>query len=630
MYRSTTLSYEYNEVPFLQAVGSAFLGFLVYLICITLIVSVQLAIPKPEAAKTSPDLFLPTAVPSLDRIFEPLRDSDPIGRLAQKITRAHRRPDPIGWSTQKVAVFFRPVPRDVGRGLLNYDASSTVTAISSGHLAAFFVLLLTLIFYVWIGRQEFLRLVNGEPPAVPALCYVLLLLMVLCWGLSGLTFILDRWRIPVLIPIVALLAITSWKGPDYFYPVMGREQTYTTEAPSNDSIIVVAANGGGIQAAAWTARVLTGLEEKCRKACNDDFGGSVRLISSVSGGSVGTMYFVNEYTNGRLPDRKKELEQIVGRAKGSGLDQIAWGLLYPDLARTFIPFPLRMEWDRGRTLEEAWLRKDMPWDNRMGIKEGLSEWRKDAEEGRRPAVIFNTTIVETGERLPLGTTKLPQDSPGQIGVDRLLGDAEPSIITAVRLSASFPYVSPAARADVSVPQQAHLVDGGYYDNYGISSLVDWLDEELEGDSRIRRVLVLEIRGAPSGPGARGQEENCPTEPLDPRDPKSNQQWFFQILAPPSTALNVRNTGQRTHNDVELDLLQGKWATNEGHRVEITRAVFEFDGADPPLSWHLTEQQKRRIEEEWRNELEEPNNRCAGWKRVKNFMNEQAEGNRRQP
>jgi hypothetical protein len=62
---------------------------------------------------------------------------------------------------------------------------------------------------------------------------------------------------------------------------------------------VVAVNGGGIQAAAWAAQVLAGLEEACREeGCGREFDEEVRLISSVSGGSVGTMYFVNEYTDG--------------------------------------------------------------------------------------------------------------------------------------------------------------------------------------------------------------------------------------------------------------------------------------------------------------------------------------------
>jgi hypothetical protein len=54
----------------------------------------------------------------------------------------------------------------------------------------------------------------------------------------------------------------------------------------------VAAAGGGIQAAAWTARVLTGLEEICAEKRPGRFVQSLKLLSGVSGGSVGIMYFV--------------------------------------------------------------------------------------------------------------------------------------------------------------------------------------------------------------------------------------------------------------------------------------------------------------------------------------------------
>jgi hypothetical protein len=53
--------------------------------------------------------------------------------------------------------------------------------------------------------------------------------------------------------------------------------------------VVVAASGGGITASLWTARVLTALQGEV----GTDFTRSIRLISSVSGGSVGTMYFLD-------------------------------------------------------------------------------------------------------------------------------------------------------------------------------------------------------------------------------------------------------------------------------------------------------------------------------------------------
>ncbi len=49
---------------------------------------------------------------------------------------------------------------------------------------------------------------------------------------------------------------------------------------SPQSLVVVAASGGGIQASGWTAQVLGGLQE----SIGEDFTKKTALISSVSGG----------------------------------------------------------------------------------------------------------------------------------------------------------------------------------------------------------------------------------------------------------------------------------------------------------------------------------------------------------
>jgi hypothetical protein len=121
----------------------------------------------------------------------------------------------------------------------------------------------------------------------------------------------------------------------------------------------------------------------------------------------------------------------------------------------------------------------------------------------------------------------------------------------------------------------------------MSSLVEWLDAELER-GKVKEVLVVRIHGAPTGDDSGDQ-------------PKSNRRWFYQVFAPLSTLLNVRQTGQLAYSDITLDLLREKW---EG-KVRITPVVFEFDnpdGSDPPLSWHLNEEEKDAIEKSWENEL----------------------------
>lgn len=576
-----------------------------------------------EIVGKSPDLLMPTAAP--------LAASSLLDRA-----RRHRPKEGVAeWATGFID---RLLPEDAKPGYLERTKDGDVL-ILSGHVAAGVLLTLTFLIYLAIGVLVYALAYHTNTLTlsfVPTLCYVLLLAMLLCWALSGLAFFFDRYRIPVLLPLLAVLLVASAIGPDYYYPTVPQQaNTETGESGSAgandnspDTMIVVAANGGGIQAAAWTARVLTGLEKDCRGSpgCGQDFGREIHLISSVSGGSAGTMYFLNEYQeDGTLPETG--LDEIVKRAEGSSLDHVVWGLLYPDLARTVNvllpwvggPFGL----DRGQTLDKAWLREDMTWPRRQGIEQGLSEWQEDATAGRRPGVIFNTTIAETGQRLPLSTVTLPEDVPGGIRYKRLLEGIDPKptipVVTAARLSAAFPYVSPAARAkeppgtEVSEDgfHEDHIVDGGYYDNFGTSSLVEWLEWELMRNpaQRPERVLVVQIIASPSVDdlGPRGDEEWA-SERLD--------RVLYQAIAPAGTALNVRGAGQRTHSVVELDLLRERW-DKSNPCVSISRVSFEFDGPAPPLSWHLTQRDRLELATAWQSKAEER-------EQVIEFLTEQGE------
>jgi hypothetical protein len=125
---------------------------------------------------------------------------------------------------------------------------------------------------------------RGQTLTAPALCYLLLLFTTLCWLLSSLTFFFDRYHIPVLVVMIRLASNWGNVSADHFYQTEVPTRLPKGETSSPGSIVVVAANGGGIQSAAWTARVLTGLEQKCREqGCDKDFAESIRVISSVLG-----------------------------------------------------------------------------------------------------------------------------------------------------------------------------------------------------------------------------------------------------------------------------------------------------------------------------------------------------------
>ncbi|HEY1950926.1 MAG TPA: patatin-like phospholipase family protein [Bryobacteraceae bacterium] len=463
------------------------------------------------------------------------------------------------------------------------------------HLRAIGGFLLALAIYSVLGLYGHWSL--GKRHTVPALCSALMVIMLLCWSLSAVAFFFDAWRIPILliVGLVGMLTAQSSKS-DHLYQLRPRKNrpgsaptpAETAATVPSGRIVLVAANGGGIQAAAWTAQVLQGLT---KEQYGERFVRSLRMISSVSGGSVGAACFLYALAE---PGMAKDPAESAAQ---SSLDEVAWGLGWTDFLRSLFPWICGSLIGRGRALETAWClnsAKDKKQGSRMDLP--LSDWNPRVASGELPAVIMNATISETGERLLLATTRMTlEHTRGRARIDaaalhRVNGEElDVAVVTAARLSATFPYVTPASRSNAPGPQP-HIVDGGYYDNYGMSTLVEWLDEALAdtaiAKSQVKSVLVLQIHGAP-----------VQTDQREGRHAK-NRGWFYQAIAPLVTLTAVRSAGQIAHNDIELELLQKKWFETG---VPIHSVTFEFSDPNAPLSWHLTPRQQAAIANIWLNE-----------------------------
>jgi hypothetical protein len=446
-----------------------------------------------------------------------------------------------------------------------------------GHGFAIIAFLVAVVVYasLGVGKWWFIsgdRADAATPPLIPTLAAILLLLTLLTYLFAGIAFLLDRFRLSFVAPVLLLVvAAADWPQSDHFFALEpGRRLPLSAadvlEQSLDGQAVVVATSGGGIQAAAWTATVLSHLQQ----AIPGDFARRIRVISAVSGGSVGTMYFVDAFEHGTV-DAGTVKARVFGPATASSLDDIAWGLVYPDFLRLFVPFA---SWsDRGEAAELAW--------GRFGrVKELLSTWRPDTRAGRRPAVIFNATAAENGSRVVLGTTDLQQGLRGRMDFYDLYPEHDVAIVTAVRLSASFPYVTPAARpaGPLPVSKTFHFVDGGYYDNFGISSVADWLLEAMPPAARrVDRVLLVQIRG--------------PIGATDAVATGRRRGLIYQALVPLRTVAQTRSTGQISHNNAELRLL---CEVARGRGVTLDTAVFQYPDPDTPLSWHLTAAEKDAV------------------------------------
>lgn len=486
------------------------------------------------------------------------------------------------------------------------------------HIEAGMAAVATLALYVGLGI--FGRRALGRRTTVAAVIGPLMAAMVFGWTSSWAIFLLGEWHLPLLVPVVVVAVLAKYfHGADHTYEMVSRADAmlpdaYTVlRARARRCAIVVAAEGGGIQAAAWTAQVLQGLQEDEKSP----FADALCALSGISGGSVGSAMYLNW-----LADPLKAIEPVTA-ASDSSLDEVAWGLAWPDLLRLGVPGLVGNRMDRALAMEQAWLgnsRKDHE-PGRSALGGALSNWNEKVARGDLPALLMGSTMVESGNPLILGTSRIGGASRmfggwmegGELHVSRG-AKLDIPVVRGARLSASFPYVSPAARprdADL----QPHMVDGGLFDNYGTATLTEWLDDALETqhargetDSGVNRILLIQTQGFPSD-GAQTL----------PKRERSHEGWLFQLIAPLKTLMNVRTAGQGSHRGIELELLKDKWLARG---VEIEVATFVFNQGGAPLSWHLMPEQKTAIGEAWRGRFDDPQRGvCVLAERVKvhNFL-----------
>ena len=584
------------ELRVLEKVGLFLVGFLLAMGFVIVSKFIQLALTDPKTTPYPPPyLIFPAYIfPPLNRLFD--RAYCWSSSFSRKVKSGFNR----------IAQWPLELLQPAAQGYLveQNPPPSEPLRLRSGHVFALTLSILAFLLYVGIGYGK--ANISETPARVPALVYLLLFGIVICWTLGALTFFFDRYRFP-LFCLLGVLSLTTTFTPisDHFFRTVTlprRVDNLMTPAEALElrlssghrRLVLVATAGGGIQAAAWTVEVLTGLEQNCvseNPPC--DFRSSLAAISSVSGGSLGSMIYTRSYSHAL---QHLSLSKLKQNAAASALDEVAWGWMNPDVARIVSPWFWSREIDRSWALERKWAKVNGLSDTDSGKGDTLlSTWADEARQGM-PALIFNSMIVENGRPLVFTTSNFARQDNGR-GI-RNFYDLYPDppypdvrVNTAVRLSASFPYVGPAARPDRKSPTvpDLHYVDGGYYDNYGINSLLEWLGDALEhGELRaqLSDILILQIR--PFAPG------------LDTKP--SEHGWGFQVSAPVEALLKMRDTAQDARDATDLQFF-ARYNALRNPKVNVWTVRFTFPAGlgacgNPPLSWALTAEQSNCIGRSW--------------------------------
>lgn len=518
-----------------------------------------------------------------------------------------------------------------------YDPGTKMVA--PGHTKAFVFALTFLVIYVVAFYG--LRPDRGGSGLVPTLAYVLGLAMLVISLLAGLSFFLDRFRFPLILGVVLFAVVMGGLFPrDHYFTVQEVEQAPPAPeaaleerlalqrqllAPDQEPVLVmVGATGGGIQAAAWTAKVLTELQA----ALGEEFTRSVYLVSAVSGGSAATFFYLQGFdpaTGAVLPEL---LEPIRDASGDSSLEATAWGLVFPDTLATFVPFiPLvDRRQDRAWALERAWLKIAHRRLHGGGPKAPapedeiwLSDWQTAAREGWLPATVLNSTVVENGEQLWFATVDLSgiraesRQTLGSAPAEHYGADVDLPVVSAARLSATFPYVTPLARGmrpDGTWQDLAgwHVGDGGFFDNFGVVASLEWLlklyhSTETPGEllEPFRKVVYLQISAfaAPRPEVLSGKEHAGAA---------------FSTIGPVQTILNVRSSSQRSRNGLELQMLEKfledrleTFIFQPPQRTGQEKVLPRDPDCNTPLpleqpvSWFLSETDKLAIHCDWLTE-----------------------------
>lgn len=510
----------------------------------------------------------------------------------------------------KVIDVFNCVTQD---SMVNGYVSANGT-LHTGHTFAMMLVVVLAVIYI-IGYWLFKPAPDKKKPRPPTLYYVLLLLLFSGYLLSGITFYLDNYRVPVMLTLFILVVVSYnlWKVDHYYkisdstHPpseadrhtsvkenlILALENRFKLfQEDENRTLVVVSCMGGGIQASGWTTQVLGGLQSEL----GEKFTQAIGIVSSVSGGSVGTMHYLDHFDNKKGALKPASLQRAVdvplikvsADSVAESLFATGWGLAYPDYLRTIgLPLLVPKEIDRGWAIEQAW-KANLNFPDTT-----FTKWRELILQGEFPLPIFNSIIVETGQRFMLAPMPFSWegvDDRMKVDFHQRYPGKDLEVVTAARLSATFPYVTPVCRTNLSndTPYASrHIADGGYFDNFGVFTTLEWLKEvilPIKDKLKISRLLMIELNGFLDAGDDQG--ENRPN-------------GFIAGLAGPILAvLNTRTSTQVARNEAEVESLLGNW----NNKLDIKRVQIQFkaekSGEKPPLSWKLTYEQKKDIAEAW--------------------------------
>lgn len=352
-------------------------------------------------------------------------------------------------------------------------------------------------------------------------------------------------------------------------------------------VFFVAAEGGGLRAAYWTAGILSAIRDE-----KETFPEHIYAISGVSGGTLGAAVFLSlesEFIRrGKSLNYQDKSRKVLSE---DFLSPVTSTFLYPDLLQTILPFPIA-RFDRSLALEEAFERAwDLTGYHNYFSNNFLELWPVD--KYRLPAFFLNITRVEDGERAFIGNVQIgseicydegkSEDNNEKDNCD--LGsilEYKFRLSSAVLNSARFPYITPAVRIfdkpDKSYFEKwfasadevwGHAADGGYFENSGAATIFDIISALEKYQRKLNIVFyVVMVR-------------NDPISELEP------MLWLNTLADPPVTLLKTRSA--RVLYSIQV-------IKNSLGADKVITLNMDLSNDAVPVGWALSEEAKKQADD----------------------------------
>jgi len=420
------------------------------------------------------------------------------------------------------------------RDVSHYRQEFLDTIFKRHHLAAITSIVLAFMFLIAVGF-----FLDNSYFDLPAAASILVFFAILIAVIGALSYFLESWSLPFAIVLIFVVNFLYQKEiidprnkaygidytrkdlrPEYSKNSLSRisapekieadrknmisilEKWKARQSDKKPVMFFINVSGGGLRSAAFVMNAM----QKMDSITHGNLMKQSFLISGASGGMLAASYYRELY-------RRKMKDPSLNIADEKYTDNIARDLLNPvftsmiarDIfspAQRFKVDGFQYVKDRGYAFEKKLS------DNTNGLLNvQMKDIAADELAAKMPLIIFNAVITADGRKLVMGTQPMsfmmkPEyeytdslSNSDAVDFNSLFKDLQPQnlrILTALRMSATFPYVLP----NVWLPTKPviDVMDAGLRDNYGLETTLrfidtfkDWLSENTS------EVVILQFR-----------------------------------------------------------------------------------------------------------------------------------------